>query len=67
MAITGDCNTCEPCEGCTLDLCDECDPCSSPDTCAYCGNGFCRCDAVIDSDEGVMHEGCAAKYKAKEW
>jgi len=62
------CPECNPCAGCnpTLlpdgsDPCDICDPCSASQKCAYCGNGFCRCDPVTDTEDGPMHIDCAKK------
>lgn len=69
--ITGDCKTCKPCGDCKGEgpipdwaepgesPCDFCDPCSSTQTCSYCGNGFCRCDFMEETEEGIMHKGCA--------
>ena len=71
--ITGHCKSCTPCEGCNPDQiilpqdmvndgikpCDVCDPCNSNQICSYCGNGFCRCDPIIETEDGPMHKGCA--------
>lgn len=35
------------------------DSCIRPEICAYCGNGFCYCDLMIDTEEGPMHYDCA--------
>ena len=66
--ITNNCKTCTPCEGCDpakivceegIKPCDICDPCRRSEICSYCGNGFCRCDTFIDTDDGSMHRDCA--------
>jgi hypothetical protein len=73
--ITKDCKTCSPCEGCdpskivlpmeyaedSIEPCDMCDPCSRWEKCAYCGNGFCRCDSIEETEDGPMHPDCAEK------
>jgi hypothetical protein len=59
------CTDCIPCDGCTYgqnsDMCNICDPCNSNQICAYCGNGFCRCDQIIETEDGSMHKDCAEK------
>lgn len=73
--INGSCKTCTPCEGCNLtqiglseDMavdearpCDMCDPCNSSMECSSCGNAFCRCDIIIDTEDGLMHSDCARR------
>ena len=44
--------------------CEQCehnqeDSCTRPERCAYCGNGFCYCDSMVDTDDGPMHRDCA--------
>lgn len=46
-----------PCESCDHWQDDDC---TRPEKCAYCGNGFCYCDAMINAAEGPMHKDCAA-------
>ena len=72
--ITGNCETCKPCGDCKGDgpipyraesaesPCDFCDPCSSSRICSYCSNGSCRCDFMVETEDGIMHEGCADIY-----
>jgi len=67
---TNDCETCDPCEGCDADYwiedgeicnpCSCCDPCVRSERCTWCGNGFCRCDTMIEDTEGIgfMHPDC---------
>ena len=47
----------------TCESCDHCsdDSCSRPERCAYCGNGFCHCDPIVDTEDGPMHSSCSAK------
>lgn len=45
---------CEKCEHFTDD------DCIRPGMCAYCGNGFCYCDPIVETDDGEMHKACAA-------
>lgn len=61
--ITGDCKTCTPCEGCEAEksLCEVCEPCSKSEICPYCGNGFCQCDHIAETEDGPMHVDCASK------
>jgi hypothetical protein len=68
--ITDNCKTCTPCEGCDpakivceegIKPCDICDPCNSNQRCSYCDNHLCKCDSIIDTDDGPMHSSCAAK------
>lgn len=67
------CESCNPCEGCNPDQiilpqdlvddgikpCDTCDSCVRPEKCAYCGNGFCNCDEMVETEDGPMHKSCA--------
>lgn len=76
--ITDNCETCTPCEGCNpskivlpkelsedgIEPCDMCDPCNANQTCAYCGNGFCRCDSIEDTEDGPMHPSCVELDRA---
>jgi hypothetical protein len=44
--------------------CDSCDhrtddSCTRPERCAYCGNGLCYCDPMVDTEDGPMHRDCA--------
>jgi hypothetical protein len=44
--------------------CDSCghradDSCTRPERCTYCGNGFCYCDPIVDTEDGTMHRDCA--------
>lgn len=70
------CETCNPCGDCNpdeiilpLDVfdadtkpCDICNPCARWEVCSYCGNGFQRCDPVVEYDDGeIMHADCAKK------
>jgi hypothetical protein len=66
--ITNNCTTCTPCEGCDpakivceegIKPCDICDPCNSNQRCSYCGNHLCKCDPIVDTDDGPMHRDCA--------
>lgn len=71
--ITGYCESCNPCGNCNPDQiilpqdmvndgikpCNVCDPCNSNRICSYCGNGFCRCDPIIETEDGPMHKSCA--------
>lgn len=47
-----------PCESCEH-LQD--DSCKRWEICAYCGNGFCYCDPIEETEEGPMHADCAKK------
>lgn len=45
--------------------CDECnhneeDSCTRPEICAYCGNEFCYCDTMTETEDGPMHCDCAS-------
>lgn len=65
MITPGHCSSCAPCEGCdefpSGPSCDMCDPCNTSYRCAYCGNGFCRCDPISETEDGPMHKDCYAK------
>jgi hypothetical protein len=65
--ITDICETCTPCEGCQYEdqdaeECEFCDPYNSTRICSYCGNGFCRCDAIEGGYEGPMHADCLEQF-----
>ena len=56
------CADCDPCKSCMHEqesiFCDKCDPCSQTKICACCGDGFCKCDPVVETENGLMHQGC---------
>ena len=67
------CSDCNPCKSCTHEqesiFCNKCDPCSRINACAFCGDGFCKCDPVVETENGLMHQGCqslAMKYLSKK-
>jgi hypothetical protein len=51
--------------------CDSCDhrtddSCTRPERCAYCGNGLCYCDSMVDTEDGPMHRDCAKPEKSTD-
>lgn len=44
------------CETCTHRQDDDC---SRWERCTFCGDGFCYCDPMIDTEDGPMHKSCA--------
>ncbi|MGD0953332.1 MAG: hypothetical protein ABR985_13230 [Methanotrichaceae archaeon] len=74
--ITNNCETCDPCKGCDADIriengqicnpCASCEPCVISEKCSWCGNGFYRCDTMMEDTEGfgVMHPSCVELERA---
>lgn len=51
-----------------LNPCAFCDPCVRSERCTWCGNHFCRCEPIVESEEGCLtesfHPGCHEQDRA---